>query len=449
MSIATNPSGYRGIQEAESTALFDRASRCFVGGVSAAGPRNPRRGRPDDITPGGRCRQPAVDGHEYIDFSSSNGSSMLGFNHPRLTAAVRQALAMGTITTQETEHHVRLGERLTQIIPGAEKVRFSNTGTEATMAAIRIARAATGRDKIVKFDGHFHGMHDYVLYNAHSPEQGYQSLVPNDRDSKGIPAALDDLLYTIPFNDAEAVDKLFAVHGDEIAAVILEPVSFNQGCVPSNRDWLVHLREVTERHGTALIFDEVLSGFRFALGSAAEYYGVTPDLSAWAKALAAGWPLAAVTGREWVMSALNPVGGAVVSGTYTGHLAAVLAAHAALDVMSEPDFYPTLHRRANRFYGGIDSSLSKHGVPGHVQGLGARFGIYFGLTEEVTDYRSARRFDKNLNNQFLRLTAPHGLHFHDFGTKAAPMHYGITAAHTDADLDEALARIDHIIGQLG
>jgi glutamate-1-semialdehyde 2,1-aminomutase len=258
---------------------------------------------PPDFASGGGCRLVDIDGNSYIDFSSSNGSSMLGFNHPQINAAVQQALTMGTITTQETEHHVRLGERLTQTIPGADKVRFSNTGTEATMAAIRIARAATGREKIVKFDGHFHGMHDYVLYNAHSPDHGRQLVVPNDRDSKGIPAALDDLLYTIPFNDVEAVDNLFSEHGDEIAAAILEPVSFNQGCVRSDRDWLVHLCAVTERHGTALIFDEVLSGFRFALGSSAEYYGVIPDLTAWAKALAAGWPLAAVTGRDWVYRA--------------------------------------------------------------------------------------------------------------------------------------------------
>jgi glutamate-1-semialdehyde 2,1-aminomutase len=316
------------------------------------------------------------------------------------------------------------------------------------MAAIRIARAATGREKIIKFDGHFHGMHDYVLYNAHTPEREYEHFVPSFPDSDGIPNRLNELVITVPFNDEAAFRDALDLYWHDVAAVILEPVSYNLGTIPSDRDWLKMVRAETERRGVVLIFDEVLAGFRMALGGSAEYFGVTPDLSTWAKALGAGWPIAAVTGRESVMSSLNPVGRAVVSGTYTGHLAAVLASQAALEIMSAPDFYEQLNANADRFYAGIDGLFQRHGVPGHVQGLGARFGLYFGITEPVRDYRQARKFDVDLNNRFLKQTAPHGLHFHDFGTKAAPMHYGITSAHTNADIDEALDRLDGVFASL-
>jgi glutamate-1-semialdehyde 2,1-aminomutase len=179
-----------------------------------------------------------------------------------------------------------------------------------------------------------------------------------------------------------------------------------------------------------------------ALGGAAEYYGVTPDLACWAKALAGGWPLAAITGTEEVMSALNPVGKAVVSGTYTGQLCAVLAALASLEQMSRPGFYRELGAVADKLYHGFDGLFESHGIAGHVQGLGARFGLYFGVSETAIDYRSAAQFDAGQNNRFLRGCVRNGLHFHDFGTKAAPMHYGITSAHTEADIDEALGKLD-------
>lgn len=436
------------ITDVESQALFERAKRVTTAGVTAAGRFNPVLGRPYYFERGDGCRLWDVDGNEYIDFSSSNGASMLGFNHPAINEAAAKAISLGTITTQETRYHVQLAEKLAQLLPGAERVRLSNTGTEATMGAIRIARAFTGHEKILKFDGHFHGMHDYVMFNAHTPERIHEHFVPSYPDSAGIPKALNDLVITIPFNDEAALRDAFEVYGHELAAVILEPISYNLGTIPADREWLGILRQLTKDAGVVLIFDEVLAGFRSALGGSAEYFGVTPDLTTWAKALAAGWPLAAVTGTAEIMDTLNPVGGAVMSGTYTGHLAAVLAALAALDVMSAPGFYDDLNSKAQFFYSGIGELFGKHGVPGHLQGIGARFGLYFGVEEEVTNYREARKFDAALNNKFLRQTAPNGLHFHDFGTKAAPMHYGITSAHTREDLEESLARLDSAFAAL-
>jgi glutamate-1-semialdehyde 2,1-aminomutase len=356
---------------------------------------------------------------------------------------------MGTLCSQETKYHVELCERLTQIIPSAEKVRLTNTGTEATMAAIRIARAATGREKVLKFEGHFHGMHDYVFYNAHTPtDRPYEPVVPPFPDSDGIPQVMGDLLVNVPFNDEKALLTALDEHAHEIACVILEPVSYNLGCVPADRDWLRLLRAETERRGIVLIFDEVLCGFRMGLGGAEEYFGVRPDLSTWAKALAAGWPLAAITGKAAVMDMLNPIGNTVVSGTYSGQLCCVLAALASLDVMSEPGFYEHINVVGSRLYAGLDRLLQENGLPGQVQALGARFCIYFGMRQRATDYRTACQFDAGLTRKFLEGCPPAGLHFHDFGSKMAPKHFGITSAHTEEIVDEALDRMRPIFRTL-
>src|ERR1035441_5295617 len=277
-------------ESSRSEALFERAKQVTVGGVTAAGRFNPVLGRPYYFDHGDGCRLWDVDGHEYIDFSSSNGASMLGFNHPAINEAVAKSLGMGTMCTQETEYHVDLAERISELLPGAERVRFTNTGTEATMAAIRIARAATGRDKVLKFEGHFHGMHDYVLFNSHTaPDRPYEAIVPSFPDSAGIPPAVGKLLVNVPFNDERALVEALDRYQDELACVILEPVSYNLGCIPAEISWLRRLRAETKRRGIVLIFDEVLPGFRMALGGAAEYFEVTPDLATWGTALGAGW----------------------------------------------------------------------------------------------------------------------------------------------------------------
>jgi glutamate-1-semialdehyde 2,1-aminomutase len=420
----------------------------MVGGVTAGGRFNQILGRTPYFSHGDGSRLWDVDGHEYIDFSSSNGASMLGHNHPRIKAAVTAALELGTMCTQETKYHVELCERLAQIIPSAERVRLTNTGTEATMAALRIARAATGREKVLRFDGHFHGMHDYLLFNHHTPARDYEHIVPPYPDSAGIPSAIGGMLVNVPFNDEAALLDALDQYGDDIACAILEPIAYNLGCIPAEPAWLELLRRETQRRGIVLIFDEVLSGFRMALGGAQEYFGVTPDLTTVAKALGAGWPIAAVVGKTSVMEVLGPVGRVIMSGTYTGQLCGVMAAQAALEVMSEPDFYPTLNAVANRLYQGLDRLFVDSGVVGHVQGIGARFGLYFGIRDLVRDYAAARLFDAATNEAFLRACDARGLFFHDWGTRTAPGHYGTTAAHTEADIDETLRRLEPAFAEI-
>lgn len=427
--------------------LDARAQRVTVGGVTAGGRFDATIGRAPFFARGLGPRLWDVDGREFLDFTASQGASILGHGDPGIEAAVLRGLELGTICTAETEHHVSLAERIATACH-ADRVRLTVTGTEATMAAIRVARAATGRSLVLKFDGHFHGMHDYVFFNSATPERPYELVVPSVADSAGIPAAVANLVVTVPFNDVAALRDALERFGDDIACVILEPVAFNMGCVPADRGWLLALREETRRRGIVLIFDEVLSGFRERFGGAGDYYGVQPDLSTWAKALGAGWPIAALTGRAEVMDQLNPVGGVIVSGTYTGHLCSVLASHAALEAMSAPGFFERLNARTKAFCDGIAGLADEVGIPLQVQRFGSVFGLYFGLGAPVRDYRGARTFDASLNARFCAASRDAGLYFHLFGHRVVPMHYRLTAAHTDADIAQALTQLRGVFRQL-
>lgn len=431
-----------------SDALRERARQVMVGGVTAGGRYNDALDGSSLFARGDGAYLWDVDGNRYLDFSSSNGASMLGFNHPRINAAVEQGVALGTICTNETEFHVQLCERLVDLIPSAERVRLSVSGTEATMAAVRIARAFTNRERVLKFEGNFHGMHDYVFYNSHTPDRPHEHIVPPISDSAGIPRAIDDLVVNVPFNDEDAFATAIATYGNELAAVILEPICYNMGCVPARREWLEMVRRETSRLGIVLIFDEVLCGFRPGIGGGQEFLGVRPDLSTWAKALGAGWPISAITGRAEVMNVLNPLGRVVVSGTYTGHLPSVLASLAALDEMAAPGFYERLNGLSERFYAGLTELFSSTGLRGRVQGVGSRFGLFFGIEDEVFNYEQARTFDHAIYDAFIREANANGLHFHAIARRRSPMNYGLTSAHTDADVDLALELIEPIFRRL-
>lgn len=428
----------------KSEALFDFASRYMVAGVSGSARLNAALGRPLYLTHGDGCRVYDVDGRAYIDYNLSHGATFLGHNHPQIRKAIQQALDMGVICAYETEHHSRLAEMICRLVPCAEQVRFANSGSEATFAAIRAARALTGKQKILKFEGHFHGLHDYVVWNAHGPardELPTYPYVPPQVESAGVPPPLADLVIVIPWNDPAAFRQAMREKADELAAVICEPVNYNSGCIPPKPGMLELLREETTRRGIVLIFDEVLSAFRVALGGAQEYYGVTPDVCTLAKAVANGLPLAVVAGRREFMQVLSPLGPAAHSGTYSGHLFAVLAAIASLGEIRQKGFYDPIFANAERLYGGLAKLFDSHGVPARVQGLGARFGIYFGVTKEVANYQDAARIDGELGYRFIRACFERGVYFHNYG-RLALGHHGFCAAHTPADIEESLDRVE-------
>ncbi len=431
----------------KSEQLYQSAQQHLIGGAGAGGRYHPLLKRPLYLARGKGSRFWDVDGKEYIDFFTGSGANFLGHGHPAINQAIREALDVGVICNGETEYHSQLAALVTAAVPCAEKVRFANSGTEATMGAIRIARGYARKPKILKFEGHFHGMHDYLWWNCSA---GVGAIRPDGTvdplpDTAGMPEAMADLVVVVPFNDLSAFERAVAAHRDELAAVIMEPISYNMGCIPSDPDFLTGVRRICTEHGLVLIFDEVLSGFRMCRGGAQEYYGVTPDLCTLAKALGGGVPIAAVCGKTEVMSVLNPVGRTVMSGTYTGHLTAVMPAIACQQELARPEFYPHITHLADRLYAGIREALKITGVPGVLQGIGARFGLYLGLTEPVASYRQAVKTNREMEVKFILGCVRRGLYIHDYGHT---MHHGFSAQHTEADIDQALSIIEDALREV-
>ena len=421
--------------------LYESAQHHMIGGAGAGGRYHPLLKRPLYLARGRGSRFWDVDGREYIDFFTGSGANFLGHDHPAIKAAIQQALEVGVICNGETEYHSRLADMVADAVPCAEKIRLANSGTEATMGAIRIARGYTKKPKILKFEGHFHGMHDYLWYNCAAGvgalrDDGTVAPLP---DSDGMPDLLSELIVVVPFNDIELFEKAIKAHKDELAAVIIEPISYNQGCIPAKPDFLREVRRICSQTGIVLIFDEVLSGFRMCRGGAQEYFGVTPDMCTLAKALGGGVPIAAVCGKTEVMSVLNPVGHTIMSGTYTGHLIAVMGAIACQTEIARPGFYEHINALADRLYKGMTEALRVTGVPAILQGIGARFGVYFGVTEPVTNYRQTVPVNREMEIRFILGCVKRGLYFHDYGHT---MHHGFSSQHTMADIDEALNIIE-------
>jgi glutamate-1-semialdehyde 2,1-aminomutase len=434
----------------KTEAIFDFAKQHMVAGVSASARFNAALGRPLYLTHGDGARIWDVDGKEYIDYNLSHGASFLGHNHPKIKEGIQRALEMGVICAYETEYHSRAAELICQTVPCAEQVRFANSGSEATLAAIRLARAYTKRKKILKFEGHFHGLHDYVMWNAHGQartELPTYPYVPHEVESAGVPEEIAQFVVVVPWNDPAAFQQAMAEQGDELACVIVEAVAYNSGCILPQPGMLELLREETTKHGAVLIFDEVLSGFRMAPGGAQEYYGVTPDVCTLAKAVANGLPLAVIAGKAEFMKTFSPLGPAAHSGTYSGHLFGALAVIASLEEIRSEGFYPRIMANAERLYSGLQGLFDRHGVPARVQGLGARFGIYFGITHPVNNYQDATGIDGELGYKFIRACAERGLYFHNYG-KLALGHHGFSAAHTAEDIEETLSRVEDALDEV-
>jgi glutamate-1-semialdehyde 2,1-aminomutase len=419
------------------------ADTALAGGVSASVRFNPYLGRPILWARGDGPYLYDVDGKEYVDFNVSNGACVLGHRHPAVREAVLNALDAGTIAGAETEHNARLARRLCEIIPSAERVRFASTGSEVTAVAVRLARHATGRDKLLKFDGHFHGLSDTFLYarDDHDPD----TVVPS---SGGVPASGAAEVVIVPWNAPDAFERALDRHRGEIAAVILEPVHFNAGCIPPEPGFLELVRARTERDGIVLIFDEVLSGFRVSLGGMQAYYGITPDLSTFAKAIANGVPLSALVGRADLMEQLAPTGPVAHSGTYSGHLHGVLAGLATLEEISRPGLSDQLREVAEGFYADIQGVFDRHAIPARVQGLGTRFGIYFGSRDPVRSIADARDHDHDLNRRFFLGCLERGVYFHPYKDAGPPGHAGFSVAHSDEVLDRSLEVMNDVAAEI-
>jgi glutamate-1-semialdehyde 2,1-aminomutase len=412
------------MNHSRSEELFRRAVEIIPGGVNS--PVRAFRsvgGNPPFIARGQGAHIFDVDGNEYIDYVGSWGPLLLGHRHPEILAALERALRIGTSFGAPTEAEIELAEAIRDAIPSVEMVRLVNSGTEATMSAIRVARGFTGRDLIVKFEGCYHGHVDSLLVKAGS---GVATL--GIADTRGVPKAFCDTTIALPYNRPEAVEDAFRAHGNRIAAVVVEPVVGNMGCVPPLAGYLEALREITARHGALLIFDEVMTGFRVAFGGAQQRFGIRPDLTTLGKVIGGGLPVGAYGGRKDIMSIVAPSGPVYQAGTLSGNPLAVAAGLAMLrHLKAHPEVYGQLETRAAELCGAAPAGVT-------VNRVGSMFTFFF-TGGPVTDYESAKRSDTARFGRFFRAMLDCGIYLAPSQFEAA----FLSAAHSEEDIRKTVA----------
>jgi glutamate-1-semialdehyde 2,1-aminomutase len=415
-----------------STALFAEARRHIAGGVnSAVRAFRAVGGDPVFFERGEGAYLWDADGNRYIDYVGSWGPAILGHAHPEVVAAVRKAAGSGLSFGAPTEIETQMAALIKAAMPSIEKIRMVSSGTEATLSAIRLARGFTGRDKIIKFEGCYHGSGDSLLVKA-----GSSALTLGVPSSPGVPKALAELTVTLEYNNAEQVREAFRALGRDIAGVIVEPVAGNMNCVPPVPGFLETLREECTRHGTLLIFDEVMTGFRVARGGAQGLFGITPDLTTLGKVIGGGMPVAAFGGRADVMDRITPDGPIFHAGTLSGNPIGMAAGIATLKLVTRDGFFEALTARTAQLAGGFQDRARAKGVPFLAQAVGGMFGIFFTGDPSIKRFSQVVACDVERFKRFFHAMLDEGIYL-------APSAYEagfVSATHTDADVRETLDR---------
>ncbi|RDH91538.1 MAG: glutamate-1-semialdehyde-2,1-aminomutase [endosymbiont of Seepiophila jonesi] len=365
------------------------------------------------------------DGTRYIDYVGSWGPMILGHAHHEVIEAVASVIDKGLSFGAPTELESLMADKVCELVPSMDMVRMVSSGTEATMSAIRLARGYTGRDKIVKFEGCYHGHSDSLLVKA-----GSGMLTLEEPSSPGVPASLAEHTITLNYNDAVQVKDTFAKIGDEIACIIVEPVAGNMNCIPPAPGFLETLREVCDQHGSVLIFDEVMTGFRVALGGVQGYYGIKPDLTTLGKVIGGGMPVGAFGGKQEIMEKIAPLGPVYQAGTLSGNPVAMTAGLQTLELISVPGFFDTLSAKVETLVTGIMEKAKAAGIPMAENHIGGMFGLFFTDADKVTDFAGATACNQERFKQFFHAMLDRGVYL-------APSSYEagfVSAAHSDADL---------------
>jgi glutamate-1-semialdehyde 2,1-aminomutase len=434
----------------KSAEWFDRAQRTLVEGVNS-----PSRGAavyspgPVFIERGQGARVWDVDCNEYVDFMMSFGALIQGHAHPKIVQAVSDASSSGSHFAAATPAETEAAELFCRMVPSAEVVRFANTGSEATMLALRLARAHTGRTKFLKFEGHYHGWYDPYLLNGHSHPAG--QLGPRDNparipDSEGIPASTFDDVVLAPWNDVSSLEWVVQKHGHELAAIISEPIMANMGCIPPRDGYLQRIRELTRDCGAIFILDEVVTGFRYGPGGCQQYYGIQPDISTFGKALGAGFPVGAVAGPRSIMDRMRWGADMVLHyGTFNGHRLTMKVIAANLELLSQPGVHEKLHNTGDAAIAGLREVFRRRKVQAIVQGFGPMFQIYFTDRDAIHDYRDYCAYaDTALYSRFVHRLLEHGIYM----TPSNGLHWIISTAHTDKDVAALIAAADYACAEL-
>ena len=421
-----------------SDSLFQDAQRYIPGGVNS-----PVRafkgvgGDPIFIKRAEGAYLHGADGRRYIDYVGSWGPMLTGHANPKVIEAVRRAAGDGLSFGAPTELETRLAERICRLMPSIELVRMVSSGTEATMSAIRLARGYTGRDRIVKFEGCYHGHSDSLLVKA-----GSGALTLGVPTSPGVPAALAALTLTLPYNDAAAVEEVFQRYAGEIACVIVEPIAGNMNCVPPAPGFLQALSEQCAKHGALLVFDEVMTGFRVAKGGAQQLYGITPDLTTLGKVIGAGMPVGAFGGRREVMRKVAPLGPVYQAGTLSGNPVAMAAGLAMLELLEAPDFYSKLQRKTQRLVEGLAKEAKEAGIPFAYNAVCGMFGLFFTREPKVGNYAQVMASDVDAFRAFFHGMLKEGIYLAPSAFEAG----FVSSAHSEADIEATLKAAHRVMG---
>lgn len=424
----------------QSEQIFNEATEHIVGGVNSPSRsfRAVGGGAPTVMEKASGAYFWDVDGNKYIDFLAAYGPIVTGHAHPHITQAITYAAETGVLYGTPTRHEVKFAKMLKEAMPNLDKVRFTNSGTEAVMTTIRVARAYTGRTKILKFAGCYHGHFDLVLVAAGS---GPATL--GTPDSAGVPESIAAEVITIPFNDTEAYKEAMAHWGDEIAGVLIEPIVGNFGIVEPNEGFLETVHDIAEDKGALVIYDEVITAFRFHYGGAQDMLGLEPDLTALGKVIGGGLPIGAYGGKKEIMDQVAPLGPAYQAGTMAGNPASMLAGIACLEVLQTEGIYEEMDRLGARLEDGINASAKKHGITLTTNRLGGALTLFF-TDEKVENYDQAEATDGDLFGKFFKLLLKNGINI-------APSKYEawfLTITHTEEDIDEAILAVDKSFEEL-
>lgn len=424
-----------GLQGDKTHALYQRAQKVIPHGVNS----NFRYWGAEDTIISLRGEGAYIwdmDENRYIDYRLGFGPLILGHGYPQVVKAVQEAIKDGTIFAWTTPGEVRLAERICRLCK-VDKVRLTNTGTEATMHALRIARGYTGRDKFIKFEGQYHGMSDYFLFSTASSHAGSLGIRRSPiilPASSGIPREISNYVISLPYNDLELLEKTIKAKWGEIAAIFVEPILGNAAGITPQDGFLESMRKLCDEYGIVLVFDEVKTGFRIALGGAQEYFNVKADLVTYAKAMGNGFPIAAIAGKEDVMMTIEP-GGLAHGGTYTGNVVGVAAAEATLEILERESIIEKIFKRGKRLMQGIDDLLTAANIVHHMTGLPSIFGFVLGLEEPPTDFREYCEGDADLYEKLAYELIRRGVMPDSDGREPWFLCY----SHNDTDIDETLS----------
>ncbi len=419
--------------------LFERARRSIPAGVNS--PVRAFRsvgGTPRFFASAAGARVTDVNGKSYIDYVGSWGPAILGHAHPEVVRAVQEAAARGLSFGAPTEAEIDMAEELLRLVPSMELVRLVSSGTEATMSAIRLARGYTGRDAIVKFEGCYHGHADSLLVKA-----GSGALTFGNPSSGGVPEDFAKHTLVLDYNNPQMLEDTFRQVGDRIAAVIVEPVVGNMNLIAPRAEFLKAMRDLCSKHGALLIFDEVMTGFRVALGGAQAYYGIKPDLTTLGKVIGGGMPVGAFGGRRDVMEKIAPLGPVYQAGTLSGNPVAVAAGLATLRLIQAPGFYERLGAQTKRLTDGLAAAAREQGIAFSAQAVGGMFGLYFRNSAPGT-YAEVLECDKEAFNRYFHAMLVKGVYFAPSAFEAG----FVSAAHGDAEIDATIAAAAHVFSQL-